>query len=211
MKKNKKLIEPLSSLINVIGNELSEEEREYILLNETEGKTRIGSPEYQKDILSAATTKLFDGWMALALNGYEFIDSSRIKDKFGSSLKDRYLGASNSFLSFAKGYWTFVILLDDLRDDSNECAALAILSQIELNIASMFFPTPGPFPKILYTEKNQRRLLNRFNIDIDDFMKGSPVLQRNLSTNEGKSVSPVSTIIILIIAVIVLILIFKKV
>jgi len=195
-------IDSLSSVVKTIGKDLDKKEIEYIL-NEIGGLVENGGiPSQEKEIFAKAHGKLFDGLIRLILGGHEFVDPSRIKSKFGNSLEEGLPGSSSCFLNFAKGYWTFFILLNDLRKDNHQYIAFNMLSQIEVTIASTFFPTPGPFPKVAYTEKNQRRFLSKFDIDIDDFMKGNPVLQK-------KSRSPLAVLIIMIIVVVLLILIFK--
>ncbi len=95
-------------------------------------------------------------------------------------MEENYPEASKSFIKFARTYWTFQIhLLEDLTGSSNYLA-YSYLASLHAIIASVFFPMPGPatIPSNK-REKDQREVLKDFDIDIEDFIKGNPILIRD--------------------------------
>ena len=113
----------------------------------------------------------------MAIKGYEFTDAHRIKEKFGKTIKENYPEASQPFIRFATAYWTFQIcLLDDLSE-LQEYVAYLYLARLHSNIASIFFPTPGS-TKISGNEREkiQREMLEGFDINIEEFITGNPIL-----------------------------------
>lgn len=122
------------------------------------------------------------GFYKCAAEGYAFTLVSRIKERFGRSLEENYPGGSHAFLRFATSYWTLKLVQDDLwrdREHSNKLI-FQLLSGLDLNIGSVFFPTPGPhkIPANL-REQEQRRLIlaSGAKIDIEEFIKGNPILR----------------------------------
>lgn len=129
----------------------------------------------------------FNGFFHCATEGQTFVPEERIKETYGNSLKDNYPEANNSFLDFAKTYWTLKILVTSLYEDMDWIGANIIL-QIERDIGSVFFPHPGP-AEIYYKkrEKTQRELIESSGakIDIDEFVKGNSILLRDKTRQKG--------------------------
>ncbi|MFQ5790544.1 MAG: hypothetical protein ACE5JI_08735 [Acidobacteriota bacterium] len=129
------------------------------------------------------------GFIALASEGYEFLPVSRIREAFGKSLEENYPEANAVFLSFATTYWTFKLWLGDVQADfSGTPIAAGLLGALEEQVAALFFPTPGPTrmsPSL--RESTQRETLLRYGarFDIDEFMRGNPILKRDLAARRG--------------------------
>lgn len=127
------------------------------------------------------------GWIGLlrtSIQGHSFVPMTRIKERFGSTLQENYPEANASFLSFAIGYWTFKLLLIDMRQDAPDATLTQLFSQLEDDTAVLFFPTPGPASiPAKQREKTQREILAQCapELDLDDFMRGNPILLRDRS------------------------------
>jgi len=164
----------LSALLAAAGQSLREEDRPSLLaplksLDEP-GKERIA------ELLDGAST----GFFHLAAKGHAFVPVQEIKDHFGSSLKENYPGASGSFLRFATTYWTYKLMQSALFPAHHQKAISQILLQIENDIASVFFPTPGPIViPVKQREEAQREMIKASDapIDIEDFIRGNPILR----------------------------------
>lgn len=119
------------------------------------------------------------GFFSCAAKGVPLTDISFIEHKFGFSLDKNYPNASNSFLKFATTYWTFKIVLDSGNTNDYNWIGAQILVKLENEIASVFFPTPGPvkIPK-LFRKSMQKSLIKSSgaNIDIKDFFRRNPYL-----------------------------------
>ena len=121
------------------------------------------------------------GFYKCAAEGYAFTEVSRIKERFGRSMGENYPEASDAFLRFAVSYWTLKLVTEDLRRDSKYSNSLIfkLLSQVEFDIASVFFPAPGLHNiPVNLREQEQRRLilLSGAKIDIEEFIRGNPIL-----------------------------------
>jgi hypothetical protein len=121
------------------------------------------------------------GFYKCAAEGCAFTSVSRITERFGRSLEENYPGGSHAFLRFATSFWTLTLVKDDLWRDPEYSKKLIfqLLSGLDFNIGSVFFPTPGPskIPADL-REKEMRRLIlvNGAKIDVEEFIGGNPIL-----------------------------------
>jgi hypothetical protein len=114
------------------------------------------------------------GFLHAAATGYAFVQPQRISQRFGSSLEVRYPGATPSFMRLATSYWTLKLMNEDLRSAFQLVRAAKItlhaqlLSKLELDIASLFFPTAGPIrlPRFL-RRWMQRQMLRQSGVDMD--------------------------------------------
>jgi len=180
---NEKEIKKLTNLIFLIleaaGSKLTEKEKEILFSKKKPEELKNLNAEQKKN-LEDFYGNLNKGYMLLAIKGHEFTNIDRIEEKFGLSIEENYPEASKSFIKFAKTYWTFQIcLLEDFIGLTDYIAYL-YLADLHAKIASVFFPTPGPSTiSSSVREKAQREILKDFDIDIENFIKGNPILIRD--------------------------------
>ena len=180
---NKDDIEELKKTISLIldatGAKLNEKDKEMLFSKKRREEVKYLSDEKKKS-LGKFYDNLARGYILLAIKGYEFTKVDRIEEKFGSTIEENYPKASKPFIKFARTYWTFQVhLLEDLTESSNYLA-YSYLASLHAIIASGFFPMPGPttIPSNK-REEIQREVLKDFDIDIEDFIKGNPILIRD--------------------------------
>ena len=174
-----KLIKTISLILDATGAKLNERNKKMLFSKKSREEVKYLSDE-QKKSLGKFYDNLTKGYILLAIKGYEFTKIDRIEEKFGSTMEENYPEASESFIKFARTYWTFQIhLLEDLTGSSNYLA-YSYLASLHAIIASGFFPMPGPatIPSNK-REEIQREVLKDFDIDIEDFIKGNPILIRD--------------------------------
>jgi len=168
------LINIISLMLNTVGKKLTEEEKELLSSN----KKLEQLNDEQKTVLGNIYSNMLKGYLSLAVKGHQFTDPDRIKEMFEKTLEENYPEASESFIKFAVSYWTFKI---HLWHDFNELTthpAYQLLGSLEFDIARI--PTPGPFSEpSAEREKVQREILKEFDIDIEDFIRGNPILIRD--------------------------------
>ena len=139
--------------------------------------------EAQKSRLNEVIPELGRGFFHLGARGYEFVDPKRIREHFGRTLRENYPEANNTFLSFATTYWTFKLWVNDHEPDLDRLpVGVGMMPDLEQQVASVFFPTPGPIKigaKI--REATQRQLFaeNEVPINVEEFMTGNPILIRD--------------------------------
>lgn len=131
--------------------------------------------------VSEIAEAIMSGFFAAATDGYEFVPQSRIRERFGRTLRENYPEAGDDFMRFAISYWTLKLLANDLWDHRHTVAA-GLLATLESQIASLFFPTPGPISiDWHHREAAQRQFLRQFapRINADRFVAGNPILLRD--------------------------------
>jgi hypothetical protein len=173
------LIKTISLILNTTEAKLNEKDKKLLFSKKSREEIKNLSDE-QKKSLGKFYDNLTRGYILLAIKGYEFSKVDRVEEKFGSTIEENYPEASKSFIKFARTYWTFQThLLEDLTGSSNYLAYL-YLANLHAIIASIFFPMPGPatIPSNK-REKDQREILKDFDMDIEDFIKGNPILIRD--------------------------------
>jgi len=195
----------VTELLRREGQSLSESDQ--VLLMKPVSEIRE-SDKSEVDRLEEAMNR---GFYKCAAEGHAFISVSRIKERFGRSLEENYHGASHVFLRFAVSYWTLKFVKVDLFRDSEHCDKLIsqLLSGVEFNIASVFFPTPGlhTIPANL-REQEQRRLIlaSGADIDIEEFIRGNPILSSR--SIHGRRNGCMGLIALLILSIVIVIWIF---
>lgn len=135
---------------------------------------------------------LLRGYLRLSAEGHAFVDEQRVAENFGRSVRANYPEANDSFIKFATSYWTFKLWLDEAArcfSGGEDPLVLLLLRQLEQDLASLFFPTPGPI-KIPPAEREQaqREFLAQFRnlpIEVDDLMKGNAILMRDRKVRTG--------------------------
>ena len=122
------------------------------------------------------------GFFVVATEGHTFAPLSLVKQKFGRTLEVNYPEAGPAFLAFARSYWTLKLVTDHADYSPSSLTGHQLLALLEQNVASVFFPTPGPI-KIDpdQRETTQRELISRFapGIEIEDFIERNPILLRD--------------------------------
>jgi hypothetical protein len=112
-----------------------------------------------------------------AIRNESFGDVGKIKKEFGSSLEENYGVSTGYFLSLARSYWTFKLELDELRRNDYQLTIYQVLASAEFEIASRFFPTPGPLRTPNWTRKlTQKEFLKKYApaVNINDYFKSNP-------------------------------------
>lgn len=138
----------------------------------------------------ALDAEIFDsalkGFFFLGAAGYSFSDIKTVFNFFNMTFNELYPEATTPFVKFATSYWTLQFLVrphnTKLEQRPRRSIAWELLSSIEFNIASLFFPTPGRHminPKM--RERDQRKILQELGvpIDIEEFIKNNPILIRD--------------------------------
>jgi hypothetical protein len=115
-----------------------------------------------------------------ATRGSLFGDIGRVRQEFGRTLEENYGLSSGPFLALARAFWTFKIELNDLLPDESGLFLTQILMLIEEEVASVFFPTPGP--AVIPVEKRregQRLYLSEYapTLDVQRFLSENPILK----------------------------------
>lgn len=180
MNKREEVMNALRELVGKGGGALSPTDRVLLKLNI---ERALGHKERIADIGYMA----FIGFFHCAAESRTFVSEERIEEKYGKSLRDNYPEANESFLNFAKTYWTLKMVVENIDDDM-DWAGAEIITKIEVEIAGIFFPTPGPAEmhhKV--REKMQREVIknSKAKIDIDEFIRGNPILLRDKSRQRG--------------------------
>ena len=114
------------------------------------------------------------------IDGATFGDVARVKEKFGKTLEENYGLSSGPFLDLAHTYWTYKIEVQDLVPEYHDKWISQALQAVEINIAEVFFPTPGPIViPAKQRRQAQREYLKEFapTFDIERFLAESPILQ----------------------------------
>lgn len=175
-------ISALKILVAGVGMSLTEDDLDILKRNKED------ADKYKNRLLEISKA-IYYGFFNCAAKGKILIPESRIVDKFGHSLEDNYPEANKVFLKFAKTYWTLQILAFSLTNNEREWIPTYLLVNLEQTIGPLFFPFPGSkvvSPSI--REKTQRDLLQKIgaNIDIEEFIRGNPILIRDRSMKKGK-------------------------
>lgn len=115
-----------------------------------------------------------------ARTGSVFGELARVQQKFGQTLEENYGSTSGPFLAFARTYWTFKIEVNDLLPHELPLSLTQVLMAVEEEVASVFFPTPGPF--VIPADKRreaQRIFFSQYapDWDVDRFLDENPILQ----------------------------------
>lgn len=143
----------------------------------------------QQDTFIKLYESTINGFFFCAADGYEFVSSSGIKERFGKTLEENYASAHTTpaFMRFATAYWTLKILTSMLHDITITKGRLylnLLLQKLELDIASVFFPTSSQLTlsiPVAQREEQQRRLIleSGAKFDIEEFISGNPILQQH--------------------------------
>ena len=168
------------------GITLTPDDLTYLEKHHSQGK-------FHKERSSEIRDAMFAGFFISASNGELFVPEHEISNMFGKSIKQNYPEASEAFLGFAKTYWSLRVLVSKLnRDEDGYISFIGgrILGVLEGDIGPVFFPFPGE-KKIPPSQREefQREILKEFapGINLEEFIKGNPILIRDRKTMRGKS------------------------
>ena len=150
-------------------------------------------PQYEK-VHAFEIMEIFTRYFLYKAGGGTFGPISKVESKFGRSLKENYGLTVGPFLNLAKTYWTYRFEVDEYLSlkKGYESIIDVLLRQVEINIASLFFPTSGsasiPVKKRI---EDQRHFLKEFapNIDTEKFLSENPILKRE-SSRQGSFLKP---------------------
>lgn len=178
--------EALSAIKTLVvngGSSISEED-----LSILEKKTSE-TGQYSKRI-GEINDALYNGFFHSAAKGLVLVPEKRVTERFGNSLEENYPEANEVFLKFAKTYWTLKEVVFDIMENDVDWIGAHLLGVLEQYIGPVFFPFPGP-AKIAPSkrEKTQRQFieLSGADIDIEEFIKGNPILIRDRTSRSGCS------------------------
>ena len=144
-------------------------------------KTPDEAKQYQKRI-NEMYKVIFYGFFHCAAKGVALYPEIKVAERYGNSFEKNYPEANETFLKFAKTYWTLKVLLLDLMEENIEWVGVRLLWHLEHEIGPVFFPFSGP-NKIAPSkrEKTQRDIFKvvNANIDVEEFIRGNPILIRD--------------------------------
>lgn len=143
--------------------------------------------DIEREKLEVLAKSMIGKFIEHAEEGVRYTPVEEIKMYFGVDLKNNYPEANDSFLTFAESYWTLKTFIINMslnypKGAHTEPSTFYPIRILEQTIASVFFPTPGPaYIESENREEMQISLLSKFskNIDIDEFMRGNPILLRD--------------------------------
>jgi len=108
-----------------------------------------------------------------------------VEQRFGRSLEANYDISSGPFIDMAKTYWTYHLEIQDIAPKYHSLVLTQVLFQVNGDIASVFFPTPGPaIIWVRQRRETQRELLEEYapGMDINAFLGNNPLL----GTSKGR-------------------------
>lgn len=133
----------------------------------------------QRDFIEEEKDTFINYFFKKFVHGEAFGPINRVKEKYRDTVEKNYNLSSGPFVSLARTYWTYKIEIRDLFPEYNDLILTQILSIVERDIASLFFPTPGSVV-IWFRQRreDQRQLLEKYapEIDIDAFLDNNPIL-----------------------------------
>jgi hypothetical protein len=168
----------------------------------------------------AFDTEIFEsvlkGFFFHGANGYAFSDIKNVFSFFNMTLNELYPEATIPFIKFATSYWTLQFLVrphnTKLKQWPRRTIAWELISSVEFNVASLFFPTPGRHminPKL--RERDQRKILQELGvpIDIEEFIRNNPILIRDRIRFKRTRIKTLIWLLIFTISIIILFKIVK--
>ncbi len=158
-----------------IGKELTPEKRKH-LLQELPATKQDESSETIREAFDV----IFRYFFQRASAGQPFGPLERVTRTFGQSIEQRYRLTDGPFIKMAQTYWTYKLEVEDLIPLHTRTSLSHVLFEVEQNIASVFFPTPGPLRMPVDKRRAaQRQLLELYapSMGIDQFLSESAILK----------------------------------
>lgn len=126
------------------------------------------------------------GFFYLGADGYTFSDIRSVLNFFNMTRDEMYPEATSPFIKFATSYWTLQFLVrphnTKLEQWPRRTVSWELLSSLEINIAGLFFPTPGRYKiNSNLREMDQRKVIEASGapIDIEEFIENNPIIIRD--------------------------------
>ncbi len=202
-------LKEVSKAYELVGKPFSSKKKGMLLqeLTDEEVSNLELVPQERKEVFAEALQVMTQYFFKKGAHGETFGDINRIRKEFGNTLEENYGLKSGPFFNMAKTYWTFKIEVDDISnlppgvsDEQFEkwlemaqerlnISLFQVLRTVETNIASVFFPTPGPAKiPVNLRRKTQRELLQEFapEINIDRFLAENPILRAEAGSCTSK-------------------------
>ncbi len=168
MSKKDESLKILQILVESAGGSI-EPVRDLLCKNNNEAKSKEENSQLEKLHHIA-----FDGFFHCAACKVMFTDISKIEGFFGRTLEEAYPRVSPTFMKLARTFWTFKLVLNECAPNESVCTAL--LQDIDIDFAGLFFPFPGPMrqPKKL-REKTMRTFIEQSGaeLDVEDYIRGN--------------------------------------
>ena len=142
--------------------------------------TRLETKAQDTQVAVHVTNAMGRYFWRKVIDGATFGDVARVKEKFGKTLEENYGLSSGPFLDLAHTYWTYKTEVQDLFPEYHNKWISQALQAVEINIAQLFFPTPGPIAiPAKQRRQAQREYLKEFApaFDIERFLAENPILQ----------------------------------
>ena len=168
----------------------------------------------------ALDTEIFNsvikGFLYLCADGYAFSDIKSVFNFFNMTLDEMYPEATSPFIKFATAYWTLQFLVrphnTNLGQWPRRTVSWELLSSLEINIAGLFFPTPGRHkinPNL--REMDQRKIIEASGapINIEEFIKNNPILIRDRMMLKRSRIKKILWLVIIGITVFMIIKMVK--
>ncbi len=173
----------ISAAYKIAGETFSPHKKEILL--GTLPKDNLNINQDTKDIIDEAVELVTRYFFKKVTLGETFGPITRVEQRFGRSLEANYDISNGPFIDMAKTYWTYHLEIADLSPEHHNLVLARVLFQVNGDIASMFFPTPGP--AIIWVRRRretQRELLEKYapEMDIDAFLDNNPLL----GTSKGR-------------------------
>lgn len=180
--------EIIKKLYKATGKDITEDVENILDVDTT---IDIGSKENITQEITDSFKVLYDssfqGLIVSMLKGKVFIDKSKIEETYGNSIEAQFPESSIEFYKVANSYWTFKLAIENaVNSKNNDLISSQVLGKVEIDIASIFFPTQGPLrisPK--KRGKAQRELLTAVidefdieNFDLESYVTGNPYLKK---------------------------------
>jgi hypothetical protein len=106
-----------------------------------------------------------------------FTDIGDVRAYYGRSLEEVYPFATPTFMSLARTYWTFKVVLMRLGSDPSLIARM--LWRVDIDFAGVFFPTPGPFCPPAEARREAMATIIQASgapFDLGDYLRNNPYL-----------------------------------
>jgi len=181
MSHSEQALSALNTLVTQGGNQISD--GDLIVF-----KKKPDEAEQHGRRLAEIYDAMFRGFFHCAAKGLTLVPEKGVTERFGQSIEENYPEANEIFLRFARTYWTLRVLVYELMEHDMEWIGAHLLGKLEQDIGPVFFSFPGAVRiSPSKREKFQRELIEESgaHIDIDEFIKGNPILIRDKSTRRG--------------------------
>jgi hypothetical protein len=169
-------IDCMSESYQTLGKQFTSDKKSLLLTEFSEDCTKA-----QKEVLAEAMDIMTRFFYIKASRGETFGPVARIKEKLGSSPEENYGLSTGPFINMAKTYWTYKLEVQDLFPEHHKTLLSQILLKIEIDIAGLFFPSPGISMPDSLRKMTQRKFLQEYApmMDVERFLSESPILKKS--------------------------------